>query len=187
MRAAGRQAAWALTALVLTAGAVAISGWPGLRTWQQAHLTQMTRAAPDAATLDGIAVRAVSASALILPERPDRALIHLRLSLTGDPARRAGWLGCDLALTDSAGRRWLPLTNTLGTEFLRLTATGDGPFGSTRSCSQSLRGDGETVIADDAFLVPSDVIEGLSVALSSSSLAPVGVSFPVKISPRPLP
>lgn len=187
MTRAARHFAWALAALALTGAAAAISGWPALRAWQQAHLTQITRAAPDAATLDGITVRAVFARALILPERPDRALIHLRLSLTGDPARRAGWLGCDLALTDRAGRRWLPLTNALGAEFLRLTATGDGPFGSTRSCFQSLRGEGREVIADDAFLVPSSVIEGLSVALSSPSLAPAGVSFPVAVTPRQLP
>lgn len=188
MRRAASQAGWLLLAMALYLGAVTISAWPALQEWRRTHLTRVVPATGPMAELDGTQIRVAAATALILPDRPDRALIHLRLALTGDPARRAAWLGCDLALADGSGRRWLPLANALGAEVVRVMAGSEGAgLVATRSCAQSLRAEDREAISDQAFLVPVGVVDALRVEFSGLTLRPAGVSIPMTVARRATP
>ena len=184
---------WIAAAALSFAGAAALAGWPAWTEWRHGSVRALTQATGHTAMLAGVPVQADGARAMVLAERPDRALVHLRLTLGGDPALRADWIACDLALKDAAGRRWLPLTGQLGDEIIRLLAL-DGGVG--RSCSQSLRPPvtlaGETAapgpgLSDQAFLVPAAALDDLRLVLSAPPLWPDGVSLPLRIDRRPSP
>lgn len=180
-----RKLLWITVALICTGAAVLIDAWPDLHALRMGRISQVTLAETEA-DLQGIRVTIADQVAAILPDRPDRAVIYLRLALQGDPQVMRDWRACDVSLRGDDGRRWLPLGEPSSGDVVTLLAAG-AEAGQT--CGQSL------IFAEDAqspslsdmvFLVPSDRLDGLRLLVTGIALRPEAVSLSLRPALRPL-
>ncbi|AGT09159.1 hypothetical protein [Paracoccus aminophilus] len=179
-----RRIGWLVVALICAALTVVVIAWPALTELRQSKNWQITRVEGDSGTLGGVTVRVEAARGMIMPARPDRALLFLRLSLQGNPDELASWLGCDLALSDPKGRSWFPVSGALADQILdRLSDVGT----SAPRCSQSLfrAPKGGATLSEQVFVVPVDTLTTLRVELSSTTTRPKALSLPFTPRLRP--
>lgn len=176
----------ALSATVLCFGlTVLLVAWPKYTELRQSKNWDIVATDQPQAELDGVSVDVDQARAFILPSRDDRASVYLRLGLKG--AAMKDWTFCDLALTDSKGRQWLPLTNDLGRAIQR--ALSDNPR-SENDCSRSLNAEPEAgtfSYSGQTFLLPVEALDDLRVQLSGLSTRPKAISLPFKPVLRQIP
>ncbi len=172
---------------VILALTVLITAWPALQELRRAKNWNVIRTKNQEGDLAGVRVSLDAGQAMIFPADPSRAILYLRLGLQGDRDTLNQWLICDIGLTDSQGRKWLPLTNTLGLEVIKLLGDADG---SGQSCGQSLvkvPEDGSPSYSVQAFLVPVEVLDDLRVEISSITTRPNALSLPFRPELRPPP
>ncbi len=165
---------------VIFALTVLISAWPELQDLRRAKSWNVIRTEKLEGDLAGVRVNIDAGRAMIFPADPSRAVLYLRLGLQGDRDTLNRWLMCDIGLTDSQGRKWLPLTNTLGLEIVTLLGDVNG---SDPSCGQSLvraPEDGSPSFSVQAFLVPVAVLGDLRVEISSIATRPDALSLPFR-------
>lgn len=174
-----KRLAWIAAALVMATGSAVISGWPALQELRRSKTWETDRVETSLATLGDVQIRIDKARTLSFKSRPDRTVIWLRLGVQGDGETLQSWLGCNLALVDTAGRRWLPLASTTGSQIIDLLA-GEKVRGS--NCGQAAyqaSQSGTEAISDEAFLVPSDVAAELRVEMSGFHVRTRVVSMPL--------
>lgn len=134
--------------------------------------------------LAGVQVAVQDARAMTFPERPDRAIVYLRLQLQGSPDQLRGWSTCEPRLWDGQGRHWLPLYNQLGIEVVSMLGRNKTLTGS-RSCSQSLAGD-PPAVSEQAYLVPVEALEDLQLEISGLHTLPKALDMPLGLTVQPL-
>ena len=176
-----------LLTLLLFAASVLLVAWPDFRELRRGHIWNVAKSEAAEADLHGVRVFIDEARAMILPVMDDRALIYLRLGLQGNPEVLKGWMMCDLGLTDSRGRKWLPLLNLAGVEIVNMLGE-DSPVDD--SCNQSLIfavSEEEPALSVQAFLVPIDVLNELRLEFAAMTTRPDAVSLPFRPVLRPPP
>lgn len=174
---------WILAALVFFGLACLVVAWPALRDLRTHVPTRITQAETPDGTLHGLHFRIEAARFTVLPQLPDRAVALVRLDVAGDAQDMAQWLNCTVSITDDKGRRWLPLYSQLGLEIAAFLGDGQraGP-----NCRQVIAGSGQGT-ADEAFLLPLEVLDGLRLEIRDQAGLPDALSLPLRLVMRPAP
>ncbi len=163
-----------LLTLILTAATCLVVAWDDLVDLRKSKVWRHR----SGDTLAGATVFVEASQIMTFPERPDRALVYLRLRLEGQPEALQAWLTCNPVLIDAEGRRWSALYNQLGIE--AVSAMGkDEPLSTSRSCSQSLMSD--PAISEQAYLVPRASVEALSLEISGLRTYPDALLIPLSL------
>ena len=174
IRALRHPALLGLLTLVLTAATCLVVAWDDLVDLRKSRVWSYR----GGATLAGATVFIEASDTLIFPERPDRALVYLRLRLEGSTEDLQAWLTCNPVLIDPKGRRWSALYNQLGIDAVAAMGKG-GSLSTSRSCSQSLTRD--PAISEQAYLVPRDSIGTLSLEISGLRTYPEALLMPLTL------
>lgn len=175
-----RQLGWALLAVICTALACLLVAWPDLIALRHGKNWTVTRLDAESGELAGVTVLVDQVRVMVLPDRPDRAVLYLRLGLRGDPQAMQGWVACDLGLGDDQGRIWRPLANIAGLQIIDLL--GD-PGDTDNNCDQArimAPADGSASMSVQAFLVPVDVLDQLRLRISGMGTRPEALSLPLR-------
>lgn len=170
---------WIALSLLLAGGAVLTVAWPALTELWRVRTFEVVRVDTPVGTLDGVQIRVDASRALSFSERPDRAIIWLRLGISGDAKQLESWLGCDLALIDDSGNRWLPLGNETGVQIVRVLSESTD---RKNSCGQAAYGaaqSGAEELSDQAFLVPKEVVDRLRLHISGLQVRTRALSLPL--------
>lgn len=178
-----RHLGWILAALVFFGLACLIVAWPALRELRDHNPTRITVSETPDGTLHGLHVQINAARFTVLPQVPDRAVALVRLDVAGDPEDVAQWLNCMVSITDGTGRRWLPLYSQLGLEIAGLLGDG-GRIG--QNCRQVIASGGQGT-AEEAFLLPLEVLDGLRLEIRDQAGLPDALSLPLRLVMRPPP
>jgi hypothetical protein len=109
---------------------------------------------------------------------PDRALALVRIEATAtrdvDPM---AWIGCALAVTDAAGRRWKPLFLALTRDVEKLIAPDAEEAQGCSGASLAPKTAGTRLLIEEKFLIPRDAIATLSASFSVASERPAALRF----------
>ncbi|RJL22670.1 hypothetical protein [Paracoccus siganidrum] len=174
-----RRIGWlALTALffALTAGIgakTAILDLRGEREWD------LTDTGPAGGALEGVALRVELTRAATAPQRPDRALLLVRLALDGPPAARAAWVDCRVTLRHGQDRLWRPL-ETANTDAAIRTIAPDGQnMGRCNPQPFDAPADAGPILSDQVFLVPVEALDGLRLHVSAQGTRPRALALPI--------
>lgn len=168
---------WAFSAVLLFALTCLLVAWPSLQDLYRDRALRPVAAEGNAGIVSGVTIRVSTATAMILPQQPDRALIYLRLDLSGDPAAMSEWLSCNVSLRDSQGRRWRALYSPLGLKIIDLLG---GQKAAGKSCQQALFAGEDNALADEAFLLPVDIMGDLRLDIHGEGTLPYTLSLPIR-------
>lgn len=170
-----RRIGWlALTALflALTAGIGAKTAILDLRGEREWSLT-------DAGALEGVALRVELTRAATTPQRPDRALLLVRLALDGPSEARAVWVDCRVTLRDGQDRLWRPL-ETANTDAAIRTIAPDGQnMGRCNPQPFDAPADAGPILSDQLFLVSVEALDGLRLHVSAQGTRPRALALPI--------
>lgn len=172
--------------LIMIAATSTIVGWSDLVDLRHSKVWTRNVVSTQKAELTGVGIEIQDALSMTFPERPDRAVIYLRLALEGDADRLRGWMTCDPRLIDGQGRTWLPLNNALGTEIVSLLGPEQKTLAGRRNCSQSLVSE-RPAISEQAYLVPTDALSGLQLEVSGLRTLPHAAVMPLQLRTKLIP
>lgn len=180
-----RKIGWLFLTVIFATASAVLAAWQDMGELRQGRIWNLAKTDSAEGRLHNARVFIDEARAMILPGLEDRALIYLRVGIEGAPDALENWRGCDLALTDSEGRKWRPLQNRAGIEIVDMLGD-DSEVDS--SCSQSLiltPSEVRPTLSAQAFLVPIGVLNDLRLELAGLSTRPDGLSLPFRPVLRP--
>ena len=108
-------------------------------------------------------------------------LIIVRMVATATHDIGDGWGQCEVSLTDSTGRRWLPLDVTLSNDISRDLDPGRDPVKACGLTSLNPPQKDHVALIEEKFVVPAEAVPALSVTLSVAASRPKAVSFPLTL------
>ncbi len=107
-------------------------------------------------------------------------LVIVRMVATATSDIGEGWGQCEVSLTDSPGRRWLPLDINLSNDISRDLDPKAPPINGCGITSLTPPEIGHAASIEEKFVVPVDAIPQLTIRLSVAALRPKAISFPLK-------
>ncbi|NLS18582.1 hypothetical protein HGP16_18660 [Rhizobium sp. P40RR-XXII] len=108
-------------------------------------------------------------------------LIIVRITAKAEEEIGDSWAQCQLTLTDSSGRRWLPLNFILSNDISRDLDPKAMPVDGCDAISRKPPAKGASALIEEKFVIPANAIPSLSVRLSFDSTRPDTISFPLRL------
>ena len=133
------------------------------------------------AKLDGVTVQVEKTRAVATPQRTDRALVHIRLSLQGPENARHSWVDCRLTLHDEQNRIWNPVETAETDGAIKFVTADRKNNGRCNPMPYDAPTDGRAILSDQIFLVPVDVLEQLTLHVSAYGTRPRALA--IRITP----
>lgn len=167
-----------LTVFFLVASSV-ISAQVAIFDLRKEREWKLERVAAPGAELDGVTVRVEATRAVTTLQRPEHALVHVRLSLQGQEDARQAWLNCRLTLHDDRGRVWFPLETGNIDGAIKAIAS-DGL--SNNRCNPTpydAPANDSVILSDQVFLVPANMLAQLSMHVSGYGTRPRALAMPI--------
>ncbi|MBK4217424.1 hypothetical protein JJJ17_15960 [Paracoccus caeni] len=175
-----RHLLWIILALLLLSATALIAAKTSLLDLRRDREWRPTEIATDSGLLDGVEVRLQSTRAVTTPAQEGRALLHLRLAVTGPLQAREGWINCRVTLTDPQGRVWAPVETELTDGAVRTLAADGQNNGRCNPLPYDAPGDGEAILSDSVFVVPVEVLTQLRLNVSGFGTRPRALSMPIR-------
>lgn len=157
-----------------------IGSWAAIDEFRHYKVLKLDRVEQSEGEISGVHVMIDQQRAMILPQADNQAVVYLRLRMKGKPEDLAAWQTCELALTDTQGRKWLPTPNDTGREAIKNLADG---VEDDADCVRSLwraPADGSPFFSQQAFIMPADALKDLRLQVSSVKSRPTALSLPFK-------
>lgn len=171
---------WLLLTVVAFALTVVVSGWTSYQDVRKYAIWITKPVDPAAAEFGGVRLSVDAARARILNDQPDRAIVYVRMIMRGKADTLKTWVPCEMGLTDSGGRVWLPVSGLVDRSSTRiLIDQGDEDVSCDKAAFRA-EGDDQPATAMQAYLVPEDALKDLSLRVSSAATRPDAVSIPIK-------
>ena len=133
--------------------------------------------------LNGVRAAIVALDAVSTPVRPDRALVHLRMSLDGPEPAREAWIDCRPTLRDGKGRVWSAVLSAETDGAIKAIASDGHNHGYCSPMPYNAPAAGP-ILSDQVFLVPVDALGDLDLHLSGSGVRPQALVSPIRPVPR---
>ncbi|MBO9194840.1 hypothetical protein J5277_12045 [Rhizobium sp. 16-449-1b] len=108
-------------------------------------------------------------------------LVIIRMVATSTGKIGEGWGQCEVSLTDTKGRRWLPLEVSLSNDISRDLEPKNEPVKGCGITSLSPPEPNHAAMIEEKFVVPADAVPALSVRLSVAALRPQAIGFPLAL------
>ncbi len=108
-------------------------------------------------------------------------LVIVRMVATATDKIGEGWGQCEVSLTDTTGRRWLPLDVTLSNDISRDLEPKNEPVKGCGITSLNPPDPNHAAMIEEKFVVPADAVATLSVRLSVAALRPQAIGFPLAL------
>ncbi len=178
---------WTILAAVFLLVTAGIGARTEIADLRRAREWNVTAADTSGAGLHGVHARAAQVWAATAPDRPERALILVRLALRGDETARQDWISCDVTLQDGTGRIWQPLLSA-NTDGAIKTISPDGQnMGRCIPAPYDAPAEGQEIFSDQIFLVPAELLKGARLRVSALGTRPDALEFQITPALRTLP
>lgn len=132
------------------------------------------------AELDRVTVQVERTRAVATPQRADRALVHVRLSLQGAEDARQAWVDCRLTLHDDQDRKWLPMETENTDGAIKAVAADRMNNGRCNPVPYDAPRDGSAILSDQVFLVPVDTLGQLTLHVSGYGTRPRALAIRIE-------
>lgn len=171
---------------VLVASAVAINSWRNLTEYRHKIETYIMQGAENIDYAGAVwrleKVRLIGDARDTQVRFPGQMrLVIVRMVATATQDIGTGWGQCEVSLTDSTGRRWLPLDVSLSNDISRDLDPKATPVSGCGITSLTPPLKDHAALIEEKFVVPADVVSALSIRLSVAALRPEAIGFPLKL------
>ncbi|HWL57650.1 MAG TPA: hypothetical protein VNQ78_13395 [Paracoccus sp. (in: a-proteobacteria)] len=175
---------WLAVTLALFIVTLVLTGWPAFKDLGHQREWKAVAASSTEGELHGIQVGIREVKAAVVDNRPDRALLFLRMELQGPQSAMESWTDCRASLQSASGERWLPIEGYSIRAAIQILAS-DGK--DNGNCSPAGVTGNAPATFDQIYRLPAGELDNLTLKVSGYGTRPEALAFPIRPEVRRFP
>ncbi|MCP8896490.1 hypothetical protein KYK29_16310 [Shinella daejeonensis] len=168
---------WLAVTAVLFTATLCVTGWSVLKDLGHQREWKAVSVSGAEGELDGIRVGVREARAAVVDNKPDRALLFVRIDLQGLQTNAQSWVDCRASLRSSDGQMWLPIYDYSIRGAIRILAS-DGK--DNGDCNPTEVTESSPTTFDQIYRLPASALDDLTLRVSGYGTRPAALAFPLK-------
>lgn len=175
---------WLAATLVLFVITLVLTGWSGFKDLGHQREWRAVSANSAEGELGGVHVGVREVRAAVVDNRPDRALLFVRIDLRGPRSAVESWVDCRASLQAADGQRWLPIHGYSVRGAIQILAS-DGK--DNGNCNPSGVTEDDPASFDQIYRLPTSALDNLTLKVSGYGTRPAALAFSIRPEVRRFP